>query len=105
MMQFLQGAHNNLIGDKNNNRKGAMQSFLNRDRDGSLKHERANWRALSAKCDEANRRRGTVLPVYQMPMQWTPGCDIELVRYGDSSKRARPPKDKAIASIDRKSKI
>ena len=56
MMQFLQGAHYNFILDKTANRKGAMESFLERDRHGNLKSERANWRALSLECEQANRK-------------------------------------------------
>ena len=37
MMQYLQRAQNNFIEDKKANRKGAMEFFLNRDRNGSLK--------------------------------------------------------------------
>lgn len=104
MMQFLQGAHHNFIGDKSCNRKGALESFLNRDRDGSLPRERANWRAMSVECDKVNRLRGTVLPVYQMPLQWTPGCNYQLIKYGASSKSERAPKDTSAASKTRKSK-
>ena len=55
MMQFLQGVHHNFILDKTTNGKGGMESFLKRDRHGNLKSERANWRALSLECEQANR--------------------------------------------------
>ena len=42
MMQFLQGVHHNFILDKIANRKGAMESFLERDWHGNLKSEQAN---------------------------------------------------------------
>jgi len=51
-----------------------MDSFFNRDRDGSLKEECAKWKELSVECDNANRealRRGTGKPLWQLPLQWS----------------------------------
>jgi hypothetical protein len=54
MMQFLHGAHHNLIGDKKSNWRDLMVVFFNRNKDGSLKWERGNWKELSDACDKAN---------------------------------------------------
>jgi len=105
MKQFLQGAHHNLIGDKHANRRGPMDVFLNRDRDGTLKRERAIWRELSVLCDEANRKerkKGAPRLVYQMPLQWTPGCEYQLIPYGVSSKSARSVKQEVTTSAANK---
>lgn len=95
LMHCLQGAHHNFISDKNANQKGLLEVFLNRDRDGSVKWEQNNWRKLSAKCDQANRavfKEGATGPKCQMPLQWTPSCEYQLIPYGVSSKSARPVK-------------
>jgi hypothetical protein len=104
LMQFLQGGHDNFVDDKKSNRKGAPESFLNRDRDGSLKRERVSWRKLSLDCDGANQlefEKGATRPVYQMPLQWTPNATYFPIPYTVSCKSGKLPQSAGLKMLTR----